>query len=249
MGILGVPFSLLSSAFVPVESMPAALELFAECQPLTFMVDAGRGLLLGDAATATFAHARPTTWWARWGGRSRSSRSSRRSRCAPTAATETRAPAPARILQHGRVPWELGRGVVELPDGARLRGRALRHGAAPEPLPQWGLYLLGRPPAPASWPARWLRWPDFWLPGDAEDARSAFAQAHELARDGARVEVACHGGAGRTGTALACIAQLGGVRPAEAVGWVRAAYDPDAVETPWQRRYVRRYLARARAVP
>lgn len=56
LGILGVPFSFLSSAFVPVDSMPAVLEAFADHQPLTFMVDAVRGLLLGDAATATFEH-------------------------------------------------------------------------------------------------------------------------------------------------------------------------------------------------
>ena len=51
-----MPFSFLSSAFVPVDSMPAVLEAFAELQPLTFMVDAARGLMLGDAATATFAY-------------------------------------------------------------------------------------------------------------------------------------------------------------------------------------------------
>lgn len=56
LGILGVPFSFLSSAFVPVDSMPRVLQVFAEHQPLTYMVDAGRGLLLGDAATASFEH-------------------------------------------------------------------------------------------------------------------------------------------------------------------------------------------------
>jgi protein-tyrosine phosphatase len=56
-----------------------------------------------------------------------------------------------------------------------------------------------------------------------------------------RVEVACAGGRGRTGTALACIAQLGGVPADEAVAWVRGRYDRRAVETPWQRRYVRRF--------
>jgi ABC transporter DrrB family efflux protein len=54
LGILAVPFSFLSSAFVPVETMPSGLEAFAEWQPLTFMVNAWRGLLVGDAATATF---------------------------------------------------------------------------------------------------------------------------------------------------------------------------------------------------
>ncbi len=58
LGILGVPFSFLSSAFVPVESMPAVLEVFAEHQPLTYMVDAVRASLLGDAAAATLVHDR-----------------------------------------------------------------------------------------------------------------------------------------------------------------------------------------------
>jgi ABC-2 type transport system permease protein len=56
LGILRVPFSFLSSAFVPVDSMPAVLEAFADHQPLTFMVDAVRGLLLDEATTATFEH-------------------------------------------------------------------------------------------------------------------------------------------------------------------------------------------------
>lgn len=56
LSILAVPFSFVSSAFVPVESMPGALEAFANWQPLTFMVNAWRGLLLGDAATARFDH-------------------------------------------------------------------------------------------------------------------------------------------------------------------------------------------------
>ena len=47
LGILAVPFSFLSSAFVPIDTMPGALEAFAKHQPLTFMVDAVRGLMLG----------------------------------------------------------------------------------------------------------------------------------------------------------------------------------------------------------
>jgi protein-tyrosine phosphatase len=137
--------------------------------------------------------------------------------------------------------WPLGPGVVELPDGARLRGRGLRAGAVPSPEPEWALYLLGRPPDPVPWPHRWLRWPDFGLPVDRDDARAAFREAHGLARDGVRVELACSGGRGRTGTALACIAQLAGVPAGESVRWVRERYDRHAVETPWQRRYVRRF--------
>lgn len=56
LGILAVPFSFVSSAFVPVDTMPDALQKFAEWQPLTFMVNSWRGLLLGDPATATFSH-------------------------------------------------------------------------------------------------------------------------------------------------------------------------------------------------
>ncbi len=56
LSILAVPFSFVSSAFVPVETMPGVLEAFAAWQPLTFMVDAWRGLLLGDPITSTFDH-------------------------------------------------------------------------------------------------------------------------------------------------------------------------------------------------
>ena len=56
LGILGVPFSFISSAFVPVNSMPSWLQPIAEWQPLTFMVNSWRGLLLGDAAIRTFDH-------------------------------------------------------------------------------------------------------------------------------------------------------------------------------------------------
>ena len=56
-----------------------------------------------------------------------------------------------------------------------------------------------------------------------------------------RVEVACGGGRGRTGTALACPAVLDGVPARHAVAWVRRSYDPRAVETPWQRRWVMRF--------
>jgi protein-tyrosine phosphatase len=137
--------------------------------------------------------------------------------------------------------WDRGPGVVELPGGARIRGRGLRAGEPAGPAPEWVLYLLGGRPAASPWPSRWIRWPDFWLPSDRRDARSAFEEAHRLAAAGRRVEVACGGGIGRTGTALACIAQLAGVDPADAVGWTRRLYHPRAVETPWQRRYVRRF--------
>jgi protein-tyrosine phosphatase len=58
-----------------------------------------------------------------------------------------------------------------------------------------------------------------------------------------RVEIACAGGRGRTGTALACLAILDGVPGTEAVAFVREHYNPHAVETPGQRRYVAQWSA------
>jgi len=101
--------------------------------------------------------------------------------------------------------------------------------------------LLGKQPPAVDWESRWLVWPDFRLPKDRGEARSVFWEILERAGSG-RVEVACAGGRGRTGTALACLAVLDGVPAAEAVEFVRAKYDSHAVETPWQKRFVRRFV-------
>jgi protein-tyrosine phosphatase len=135
-----------------------------------------------------------------------------------------------------------GAGVLQLPSGRRVRGRGLRHGVPAGPAPEFGLYLLGHDPGPMSWPARWVRWPDFWLPADPSEFRAALATAWRRAA-AERVEVACNGGKGRTGTTLACLAVLDGMPAHEAVAFVRAQYHPRAVETPWQRRFVRRFKA------
>jgi Swiss Army Knife protein, DSP-PTPase phosphatase domain len=139
------------------------------------------------------------------------------------------------------VSWDTEPGIVVLPDGARVRGRALRDGPAAGPAPHFGLYLRAWHPPAMPWPVVWVQWPDFWLPLDPQVARDAFTLAHRRALAGERVEVTCAGGRGRTGTALACIAQLAGVPAAQAVQWVREVYDAKAVETPWQRRYVQRF--------
>jgi ABC transporter DrrB family efflux protein len=44
------PLTFISSAFVPVESMPDWLEFFAEANPITVMVDAVRALFIGTPA-------------------------------------------------------------------------------------------------------------------------------------------------------------------------------------------------------
>jgi hypothetical protein len=127
---------------------------------------------------------------------------------------------------------------MRLPSGRLVRGRGLRRPMPSGHPPVFGVYLLGAAPPEFGWESRWVRWPDFRLPADPAYAREVLIEALERSeRD--RVEIACGGGRGRTGTALACLAVLDGVPAAEAVAFVRERYHPRAVETPWQRRYVR----------
>ncbi|MER7519016.1 protein phosphatase [Streptomyces sp. NPDC126499] len=139
--------------------------------------------------------------------------------------------------------WDpAGPGVLALPSGRLVRGRGLRHPLPPGPEPDFAVHLLGKEPPEVPWETVWVRWPDFWLPHSHGLARTALGEAWDRAA-AERVELACLGGRGRTGTALACLAVLDGVPPDEAVAYVREHYDKRAVETPWQRRYVRRFPA------
>lgn len=52
MAMLGFPIGFLSSAYVPVATMPGWLQPVARHQPVTVMVDAVRSLLLGDPVLA-----------------------------------------------------------------------------------------------------------------------------------------------------------------------------------------------------
>jgi protein-tyrosine phosphatase len=131
-------------------------------------------------------------------------------------------------------------GVLRLPSGRLVRGRGLRRPLPPGPEPTFGVYLLAKAPSPMPWESRWLRWPDFRLPGDHSQAKDVLAEVWDRASN-ERVEFACHGGRGRTGTALACLAVLDGVPAEQAVAFVRRHYDAHAVETPWQRRYPARF--------
>lgn len=139
-------------------------------------------------------------------------------------------------------------GAVRLPDGVWVRGRGLRQPSPTGAAPEYGLYLGGRRlrrrfDAELTWPHEWVDWPDFGLPRDGDDAVERIRGLHRQAHAGLRVEVACGGGTGRTGTVLACLAVLAGVPRAEAVDWVRRAYRPRAVETRWQRDWVTRFPA------
>lgn len=137
-------------------------------------------------------------------------------------------------------PWDAELvGVVTLPDGRQLRGRGLSDGAPTgNAVPEFGLYLTATPPTEIPWESGWVNWPDFGLPRSAEDALEAIRDAYERSVH-MRVEIACDGGQGRTGTALAILARFAGVPAAEVVAWVRANYRPNAIETPQQRRFAR----------
>jgi len=128
-------------------------------------------------------------------------------------------------------------GVLQLPSGRLVRGRGLSRPLPQGPQPAFALYLLGHRPPPVAWESRWLRWPDFGLPSEPTATADALREAWARA-EAERVEIACAGGHGRTGTALACLAVLDGLPHREAVAYVREHYSPRAVETPWQRRFV-----------
>jgi hypothetical protein len=143
--------------------------------------------------------------------------------------------------------------VVALPDGPAVLARGLRRGAAPVPAPDFGLYLLGHPPGRPGlygrwvvglrawtppWPHERIDWPDFSAPRHPAQAVAQLRRALDRIERGERVEVACGGGRGRTGTALAALAVLRGSTVPDAVAWVRAAYDPRAVESRAQHRFL-----------
>jgi protein-tyrosine phosphatase len=94
-----------------------------------------------------------------------------------------------------------------------------------------------------TWPFERIDWPDFRTPRDGPRAAASIEHAYRLARSGLRVEVACGGGTGRTGTVIACMCVLAGQPVDDAVGWTRRHYRPRAVETRGQRRWVEWFAA------
>ncbi|MGC2976572.1 protein-tyrosine phosphatase family protein [Brevibacterium sp. FAM 25378] len=152
--------------------------------------------------------------------------------------------------------WDRTENVLALPSGRLVRGRSLCGGRV-DPTDQLDssaadveLILLGsrrqfadtiEGPQSAR-ESRWVEWPDFRLPTDHRDAALALLGLWSRA-ESSRVGVACSGGRGRTGTALACLAVVDGVPADDAVSFVRDRYSPKAVETPWQRRFVTQFPA------
>src|SRR3954462_3487738 len=61
MALLVFPFTFISSAFVPVDTMPGWMQVIAEHQPVTFMVNSVRTLTQGRAAEILLGH--PASYW------------------------------------------------------------------------------------------------------------------------------------------------------------------------------------------
>ena len=116
-----------------------------------------------------------------------------------------------------------------------MRGRSRRLVSTAEP--DLTLHLSAFRPHDGPGRTRWIAWPDFGLPIDRRAAARTLLEAWERS-DHDRVDVACRGGRGRTGTALACIVVIDGMDAPAAIAFVREQYDRRAVETPWQERYV-----------
>ena len=56
MSLLVFPLAFVSSAYIPVGTMPGWMQAFARNQPVTFMVDSVRSLTGGHAAQAIAGH-------------------------------------------------------------------------------------------------------------------------------------------------------------------------------------------------
>ncbi|WPR63569.1 protein-tyrosine phosphatase family protein [Glutamicibacter protophormiae] len=133
--------------------------------------------------------------------------------------------------------WEPGRGIVEFPDGRKVRGRGLRSLRRPAPAADFGVYLTGRRPQAGAIEHRWARWRDFRLPDSTDEVVAALREARERSAT-QRVEIACGAGFGRTGAALSVLAVMSGIPAEDAVAWVREHYHRRAVETSAQERWV-----------
>jgi ABC-2 type transport system permease protein len=64
MALLVFPFTFISSAYVPVASMPGWLQAFAQHQPITYMVDSVRALTQGRSIETLLGHS--AGYWTGW---------------------------------------------------------------------------------------------------------------------------------------------------------------------------------------
>jgi hypothetical protein len=126
-------------------------------------------------------------------------------------------------------------------------GRAVRVTGGPfDSLPEGARGLCLEPAAARVAEAEWrLDIPDFGVPDPAALRAVLQAMLAEMrAAPDAAYHVGCRAGLGRTGLALACLAAMTG--EGDPVRWLRATYDPRAVETEAQQAMVAAFAAEAR---
>ena len=89
-------------------------------------------------------------------------------------------------------------------------------------------------------PLQLLRFPvpDFDVPANTAAFRNFLLDLLRRLGDGESIYLHCRAGLGRTGTALACLLVLAGESARDAVTLVRTSYQPGAVETSRQQRFV-----------
>jgi hypothetical protein len=136
---------------------------------------------------------------------------------------------------------------VRFPDGTEIQARGGAAGIIDfddHETPDWALYLDEQwRHRGVGWSHEIIDWTDFGLPSDERALFEAITRAWNRARRGEVVEIACDGGTGRTGTAVACLAILSGVPLNEVVRWTRENYHHWAVEVPEQEGMIVRFGA------
>lgn len=80
---------------------------------------------------------------------------------------------------------------------------------------------------------------DFSVPHNPEQLKNILQEVHAYACQNKLVYIGCLGGLGRTGLVLACLLKLHGLH--DPVQIVRKAYNPKAVETPAQLKFVEEF--------
>lgn len=126
----------------------------------------------------------------------------------------------------------------------RLAGRDVTITGGPfDSLPEGARGLCLEPRASRVAEAEWrLDIPDFGVPDPAALRAVLAAMLAEMqARPEDAYHVGCRAGLGRTGLALACLAAMTGIE--DPIRWLRATYDPGAVETPEQEAMVAAFIA------
>lgn len=129
--------------------------------------------------------------------------------------------------RHWRTPYHFGSLTVW---GTSLDSDQRRAGRAAAPRADLGIYLDDRWHGEAdALRIRFVDWPKLEAPTAPDRLLTVLDEALGVARDGGRVEIACFGGHGRTGTALAVMDVLTGATAADAVARARYEYCPYAV--------------------